>query len=112
MAQNNDLINRGKAIKDLRAIKDMLVAAGDPFLASVMNRAIGCIENQPAAKAEEVKHARWDDSGRYHFFGGGIAICCTNCGCALEPEEYKKFHWNYCPVCGAKMGRRTESETD
>lgn len=45
------MILRGKALKDLRAIKDMLVAAGDPFLASVMNRAIGCIENQPSAPA-------------------------------------------------------------
>ena len=53
MAQNDDLILRGKAIKDLRAIKDMLVAAGDPFLASVMNRAIGCIENQPAVDKEK-----------------------------------------------------------
>ena len=50
MANNDELIYKGKALKDLRAIKDMLVAAGDPFLASVMNRAIECIENQPAAE--------------------------------------------------------------
>ena len=49
MAKNDDLILRGKALKDLRAIKDMLVAAGDPFLAAVMNRPIDCIENQPKA---------------------------------------------------------------
>lgn len=49
MANNDDLILRGKALKDLRGIKDMLVAAGDPFLAGVMNRAIACIENQPSA---------------------------------------------------------------
>lgn len=24
-------------------------------------------------------------------------------GDGLSPEEYEKFHWNYCPVCGAKM---------
>lgn len=50
MAKNNELIHRGKALKDLRGIKDVLMAQGDPFLASVMNRAIECIENQPAAQ--------------------------------------------------------------
>lgn len=50
MANNNDLILRGKALKDLRGIKDVLMAQGDPFLAGVMNRAISCIENQPAAE--------------------------------------------------------------
>lgn len=44
------LISQEKTIRDLRGIKDTLVAAGDPFLASVMNRAIGCVENQPAAE--------------------------------------------------------------
>lgn len=59
MATNkDDVILRGKALKDLRAIKDMLVAAGDPFLASVMNRAIACIENQPAVEAAPVVNER------------------------------------------------------
>lgn len=49
MANNDDLILRGKALRDLLGIKDVLVAAGDPFLASIMNRAIACIENQPRA---------------------------------------------------------------
>lgn len=48
------LISQEKTIRDLRGIKDMLVAAGDPFLASVMNRAIACVENQPAANDMEV----------------------------------------------------------
>ncbi len=49
MPKNDDLILRGKALEDLRDIKEMLVAAGDPFLANIMLRAISCIENQPAA---------------------------------------------------------------
>lgn len=52
MANDNELIFRGKALKDLRGIKDVLLAQGDPFLASIMNRAIECIENQPAVKQE------------------------------------------------------------
>ena len=42
-----ELISKKKLIRDLKGIKDMLVAAGDPFLASVINKAIGCVENQP-----------------------------------------------------------------
>ena len=52
MANNDDLILRGKALRDLRGIKDVLLAQGDPFLAAIMNRAITCIENQPAAVKE------------------------------------------------------------
>ena len=52
MAKNDDMILRGKALKDLRGIKDVLMAQGDPFLANIMNRAIECIENQPAVKQE------------------------------------------------------------
>ena len=50
--------------------------------------------------------ARWDNSGRYRFGGkdGKLAIACTNCGAALTEKEYKESVWNYCPVCGAKMG--------
>lgn len=54
MAKNDELINRGKALKDLEGIKDVLVAQGDPFLAAIMNRAIDCIKNQPAAVAVQL----------------------------------------------------------
>lgn len=40
------LISQEKTIRDLRGIKDVLVAAGDPFQASVINGAIKCVENQ------------------------------------------------------------------
>lgn len=55
MANNDDLILRGKALRDLLGIKDVLMAQGDPFLAAIMNRAITCIKNQPAA-VEEPDH--------------------------------------------------------
>lgn len=57
----------------------------------------------PAADVAPVVHGRWDDSGRYTFPGGSIAVRCTNCGCALTESEYRLNNWNYCPVCGAKM---------
>lgn len=57
----------------------------------------------PAADVVPVVHGRWDDSGRYTFPGGGTAVRCTECGCALTVSEYHLNNWNYCPVCGAKM---------
>ena len=61
------------------------------------------IETLPAADVAPVVHGRWDDSGRYTFPGGGTAVRCTECGCALTVSEYHLNNWNYCPVCGAKM---------
>nr|DAF38447.1 MAG TPA: hydrogenase/urease nickel incorporation protein [Caudoviricetes sp.] len=57
----------------------------------------------PAADVAPVVHGQWDDSGRYTFPGGGTAVRCTECGCALTVSEYHLNNWNYCPVCGAKM---------
>lgn len=61
------------------------------------------IKRFPAADVAPVVHGRWDDSGRYTFPGGGTAVRCTECGCALTVSEYHLNNWNYCPVCGAKM---------
>lgn len=62
----------------------------------------------PAADVAPVVHGRWDDSGRYTFPSGAVAVRCTNCGCALTESEYRMFNWNYCPVCGAKMDGGTD----
>lgn len=67
------------------------------------------IEALPAADVAPVVHGRWDDSGRYTFPGGGTAVRCTNCGCALTESEYHLNNWNYCPVCGAKMDGGNEN---
>ena len=61
------------------------------------------ILNIPPADVTPVRHGRWDDSGRYRFPGGSIAVRCSECGCSLTASEYKLNKWNYCPVCGAKM---------
>ena len=61
------------------------------------------IEALPVADVAPVVHGRWDDSGRYTFPSGDVAVRCTNCGCALTKSEYRLYTWNYCPICGAKM---------
>lgn len=61
------------------------------------------INSISAADVTQVRHGRWDDSGRYTFPSGSTAVRCTNCGCSLTESEYRLNNWNYCPVCGAKM---------
>ena len=77
---------------------------GDRILAALTCIAEGKKVNpvRPSDVAPMV-HGRWDNSGRYTFPGGGTAVRCTNCGCALTESEYRLNNWNYCPVCGAKM---------
>ena len=53
MAEKRKKIYADKLIRDLKSIQDMLMAAGVPFLAGVLNRAIGCVENQPEASPED-----------------------------------------------------------
>lgn len=62
------------------------------------------LKEVPAFTLDDLRaHGRWDDSGKYKFVNGDLAIRCSECGCSLRQGEYEKFHWNYCPVCGAKM---------
>ena len=58
--------------------------------------------NLPAADVEEVKHGKWIEYPRAHYFK------CSEC---KETVPYKKAvlirgkrKFKYCPHCGAKMG--------
>ena len=60
------------------------------------------IELLPAADVEEVKHGKWIEYPRAHYFK------CSEC---KETVPYKKAvlirgkrKYKYCPHCGAKMG--------
>ena len=70
------------------------------------------INSIPPFDVAPVVHARWDDSGRYTFTGGSMAVSCTECGCKLTVSEFQLNKWNYCPVCGAKMDRSEIDETN
>lgn len=60
----DELISKKKLLKDLSGIKEVLAAAGDPFLANMIHRAILCVESQPVAclvgidLAEEANHGQ------------------------------------------------------
>lgn len=42
-----ELIDKQKALGDLKGIKDVIQSHGDPFLANIIERAIRCVERQP-----------------------------------------------------------------
>ena len=85
-------------------LKDILTAGIGKTIIEYSESDIGyMIRKRPTVDVSQVKHGRWDDSGRYIFPGGSIAVRCSECGCALTASEYKLNSWNYCPVCGAKM---------
>ena len=88
MAEKRKKIYADKLIRDLKAIQDMLMAAGDPFLAGVLNRAIGCVENQPEASPEddgwisvEERLPEEHDSlfAKYYGTPGWLCLSIRNC---------------------------------
>lgn len=91
------------------ALKNEIATSTEPFNTGSVFRAIN---RQAAADVAPVVHGRWDDSGRYTFPGGGTAVRCTECGCALTVSEYHLNNWNYCPVCGAKMDGGADNDTN
>lgn len=42
-----ELIDKKKLLQDLKGVKDVLSAQGDPFLAAMIQRAIDCVRKQP-----------------------------------------------------------------
>lgn len=57
--------------------------------------ALSTVENEPAADVAEVRRGKWEPTGKN-------VSKCTKCGCARDIRT--QFGWNFCPVCGAKMG--------
>ena len=53
------------------------------------------INDYLTADVQEVRHGRWE------LIGKNVSKC-TVCGCARNIRT--QVGWNFCPVCGAKMG--------
>lgn len=62
-----------------------------------INRSVDCndIMRFPCADVQEVRHGQWE------LIGKNVSKC-TVCGCVRNIKT--QFGWNFCPVCGAKMG--------
>ena len=94
-----------------KSMERMLCTGKEPLKERYTCDVVCCvIDEAPSVDAEPVRYAEWDNSGRYRFKNGRIAIRCTSCGCALSEYDLKKYKWNYCPVCGAKMDGGADDE--
>lgn len=61
------------------------------------------IETFPAADVAEVRHGRWEMVP----YNGVYDIRCSSCGYCPGIRFYSS---NYCPNCGARMGKEDEHE--
>lgn len=57
-----ELISKKRLIADLNEIREVLSGQGDPILASVLTRAIRCVEKQPVV-VMGLDLAKEDDNG-------------------------------------------------
>lgn len=97
------MILKKPLLDDLKGIKEVLASQGDPILASVLNRAIACVEKQPIVDALPVKHGRW--IYEHVEFTYEKDIKCSICGGYTEKATY------FCPNCGSCMdGERKHNE--
>lgn len=64
---------------------------------NLITKSVDCndIMRFPIADVQEVKHGKWQ------LIGKNVSKC-TVCGCVRNIRT--QFGWNFCPVCGAKMG--------
>lgn len=62
---------------------------------SVLFQVGDAIMDCKTADVREVRHGRWE------LIGKNVSKC-TVCGCSRNIKT--QFGWNFCPVCGAKMG--------
>lgn len=66
-----------------------------------VNKSVDCndIMRFPFSDVQEVKHGKWE------LIGKNVSKC-TSCGCARNIKT--QFGWNFCPVCGARMGEEEQ----
>lgn len=73
-----------------------------PAPASVTSLA-AAISQTPAADVAEVRHGRWETAP----YNGVYDMRCSACGFAPGIRFYSS---DYCPNCGARMGKEDEHE--
>ena len=90
-----EMIRKKTLLKDLKGVKEVLAGQGDPILASVLNRAIECVERQQT-------------------FDVTITVECKECRQYDEDGEFCRF-WNGCRhpehFCGEGERKDDEQQT-
>ena len=76
----------------------------DLMVAQYADAVLTHIQQAPAADVAEVRHGRW-------VYGEDDNIQCSICGHDAYTEgDYRQVKTNYCPNCGARMGKEDEHE--
>ena len=74
-----------------------------------VNHAIQCIKEAPAADVVEVRHGRWmtTDAYPHHLY---CSVCYKTYAKNAKWVNELDLPTNYCPNCGARMGKEDEHE--
>lgn len=70
-----------------------------------------CITSMPAADVVEVRHGRWmtTDAYPHHLY---CSVCYKTYAKNAKWVNELDLPTNYCPNCGARMGKEDEHEAD
>lgn len=103
----DDLINRKAAIEAFDRIPlPRIKGLGLELLISVSD-AKGMLEGMKAIDAAPVKHGKWNHIGTLERYVGMSVETCSEFRCSVCDSPQTFFvpiaHYNYCPICGAKM---------
>lgn len=82
------------------ALKRELAPYEENDFSQQMDVILAIVDAQPAADVVEVRHGRWKNGGN------GLYDTCTACG----EEIYLAIPMNYCPLCGARMGKEDDHD--
>ena len=96
-----EYIDRSELLR-IESLLDSDVLRASKTASVIYDQIMYDIEHIPAADVAEVKHGKWIEYPRAHYFK------CSEC---KETVPYKKAvlirgkrKYKYCPNCGAKMG--------
>ena len=80
------------------ALKRELAPYEENDFSQQMDVILAIVDAQPTADVAPVRHGRWKNGGN------GLYDTCTACG----EEIYLAIPMNYCPLCGALMGKEAD----
>ena len=104
-----EYIERAVAVKKFENYRRDCEEENDERAAQIFEDCISELMAIPAADVAEVRHGRW-------VFDGGDEYAdhyhCDQCGTKTDlcNEIYTEQKPNYCPNCGARMGKEDEHE--
>ena len=98
-----EYIERAAAIKKFENYRRDCEEAGDERAAQIFEDCVSELIDVPAADVAEVRHGRWETAP----CNGVYDMRCSACGFAPGIRFYSS---DYCPNCGARMGKEDEHE--